>query len=390
MATFFIEAFDTLFFRDGRPFEVGGEANLLIPPPSSTFYGAFRSALISATPDGWQKFHSRTDQELTAWVGEKGDSEGFTARLAIKGPVFARIHEDQVERFFIMPRDLLVYSEKDNNENEHYFLVPLVLKEFEEPFSMNMGLSHILVSPYSRNVAYKEWFIHENLFKQYLAGKLSFPYEFEKGKEVLEPREIFSSDYRVGIALKAGQKNAEGGRLFTMQHMAFRNENGKRWCFWVDVKWPDAMNREMILRLGGDGKVARMQPVTTKSWEVQGIQEKIQKNGLFKVYLATPAIFELGWKSRAMHNTYFNDISELQFELLTAALGRAQMFGGYDIVANVPKISFPAVPAGSVFYFKLKKGNAEQVMQAFHDRCIADFRKNQGFGYAFVGGITHV
>jgi CRISPR-associated protein Cmr3 len=44
-----LNAFDTLFFRDGKPFSMGEEtwANGLFPPPLSVVYGALRTAYFS-------------------------------------------------------------------------------------------------------------------------------------------------------------------------------------------------------------------------------------------------------------------------------------------------------------------------------------------------------
>ena len=175
-----------------------------------------------------------------------------------------------------------------------------------------------------------------------------------------------------------------------MQHMAFKTDKEKQTGFILECELPESFAANAILRLGGDGKVAYLQSVNVEQFPTDQIKEQIERTRQFKVYLATPALFEMGSLSRAMHNGYFDDIPGLKFELIAAAIGRAEIYGGYDIVANVPKVSFPAVPAGSVYYFKLKEGNADDVIQAFHDRCISDFRQNQGFGYSFVGGIDNV
>lgn len=41
-----MEAFDTLFFRDGKPFSMGDDvwANGVFPPYPSTLYGALRAS----------------------------------------------------------------------------------------------------------------------------------------------------------------------------------------------------------------------------------------------------------------------------------------------------------------------------------------------------------
>ena len=45
-----LDALDTLFFKDGKPFSLGEEtwADGIFPPPPSVVYGATRTALISS------------------------------------------------------------------------------------------------------------------------------------------------------------------------------------------------------------------------------------------------------------------------------------------------------------------------------------------------------
>ncbi len=385
MKSYFIEAIDTLFFRDGRPFEVGGEANLQVPPAPSTFFGAIRSALIASGQGGLAAFKNGGEHEFRDWVGKNKDSEGFTARLKLKGPLFALRKGTQITRLFPLPRDLLIYEEQGKT-----YLVPTRLTVIPNDVVTNSNISMVLTNPFSQSAEYQMVFITESLFHRYLAGEIQEPYLFTFGEDVFRVEDVFQADFRIGVALKRGQKNAEQGRLFTMQHMAFRLMPEGQMGFYIESELPDEFSTDTFLRLGGDGKVARLQPITTAPVSVEELEKHIEKTRQFKVYLATPAIFELGWKSRAMHNGYVDEISGFSFALVTAAVGRSEMYGGYDVAVNVPKISFPAVPAGSVFYFKIKEGNARQVLQAFHNQCISDFRKNQGFGYSFVGGIHHV
>jgi len=382
---------DTLFFRDGRPFEVGGEANLQIPPSPSTFYGALRSALIVSQPGGVSAFISGNNPILTEWAGQYRDSEGITAKLKIKGPVFAKKTNHGIVRYFPLPRDVLIFFFKDSStEVYRYFLISTKLKSFPQEMESNMALSHLLINPFSESGEYQPLLISEHLLFQYLQGGFTEPLEFTPGEDVLSPDQIYLPDYREGIGLKKWQKNLEKGRLFTQQQMAFVADDEAQMGFLVESDVPKWFPSDVILRLGGDGKVATFQPVTITENSTERIKQQIEKNKLFKVYLATPALFELGKKSRAFYNGFIEDIPGLKFELQAAAIGRAEMYGGYDIAVNVPKISFPAVPASSVFYLRLKKGTAGQVLKAFHNKCISDFRNNQGFGYSFVGGITNV
>lgn len=53
MPTIEIQALDTLFFRDGKPFDMGDDnwAEGIFPPPPSVIYGALRSAYFAEHPE---------------------------------------------------------------------------------------------------------------------------------------------------------------------------------------------------------------------------------------------------------------------------------------------------------------------------------------------------
>ncbi len=49
-----------------------------------------------------------------------------------------------------------------------------------------------------------------------------------------------------------------------------------------------------------------------------------------------------------------------------------------------PKPMFKAVPAGSVYFFELLEGNANQ-LEKFHQKSISDIYPEQGFGICYIG-----
>ena len=163
MKTFFIEPLDSLFFRDGHPFEVGGDANLQIPPSPSTFYGALRSAIISSIPNGLERFISGERIKLSKWVGEYGDGEGETAKLAIQGPIFARLSEGKIEQFFPLPRDLLNFSVTDKSSDTYKnFLVSTKLREIPNELLTDNDQRQMLLNPYAQTAKYNFLLIHDS------------------------------------------------------------------------------------------------------------------------------------------------------------------------------------------------------------------------------------
>ena len=110
-----------------------------------------------------------------------------------------------------------------------------------------------------------------------------------------------------------------------------------------------------------------------------GIRDVIDKSKKFKLYLATHAIFDDGWLPKCLHGA---------IELITAAVGNYVTIGGWDVANRSPKDAYRAVPAGSVYYFRLINGTkAETVLDCLHYKNIGDQRTQEGFGLAYVGAL---
>ena len=99
-----LDALDTLFFRDGKPFSMGDDvwADGIFPPSPSVFYGAIRSIYFSENID---------KLELTATINNDP-----TKDLIIKG-IFFSINE---KPYFPLPMDLV--KEKNSEKNKTLLL----------------------------------------------------------------------------------------------------------------------------------------------------------------------------------------------------------------------------------------------------------------------------
>jgi CRISPR-associated protein Cmr3 len=96
------------------------------------------------------------------------------------------------------------------------------------------------------------------------------------------------------------------------------------------------------------------------------------------LYLSTPAIFKTGWKP---------DLEKkfgIKADLVAAVVGKPLHIGGFDMVKREPKTMYKAVPAGSVYYYKVTEGY-ELVEEKLQGKAISDVLKTQGFGIAYVG-----
>jgi CRISPR-associated protein Cmr3 len=141
--------------------------------------------------------------------------------------------------------------------------------------------------------------------------------------------------------------------------------------------------------MGGENKVSLCQELATGiNW--QGFTEKLtekltQANG-FKLYFATPAIFNSGWLPQWLDsNTLTGEYQGINLKLVGSAIARYQVIGGWDVAYNRPKPTLRAVSAGSVYYFTTQ-APAEKIIQTFHWQNLADDNLNAQIGF----GLTNV
>lgn len=108
-----------------------------------------------------------------------------------------------------------------------------------------------------------------------------------------------------------------------------------------------------------------------------------------RIILLTPAIWERGTRPKCYdEETQEWDLGgDLRVKLLTAAVGRPLVIGGWDMKKNRPKRRQYAVPAGSVLIVKVKKEQAEQLVRTIHSKKLTDDLEHEGYGCAVCGTL---
>ena len=161
--------------------------------------------------------------------------------------------------------------------------------------------------------------------------------------------------------------------------------SNRQLCFTVDFELSDNLTApdNGFMKLGGEAKLSHFIIENDTPLPIPK-PEFSESDEFFKVYLATPAIFEND-KNGLSLPTFLND----KAELIACCTGKPIYVGGFDMAENKPKTMQRAVPAGSVYYFKTKnKANINDIVNHIHDTCISNCRKNEGFGRIFVGKIN--
>jgi CRISPR-associated protein Cmr3 len=335
-----ITANDTLHFGSGKSTNAGESSfgAALFPPYPTVFLGALRSAYLSQNP------------KYITTANESGDPT-----LEYKLTFFAMLI-DGVPHF---PAPADTYVAGGSPESRLLSLKP------------NDGLS-------SQGLPYYLWTDHE--------GKVLTPEgryvsadalgKYLKGESDVVPS-VKLSDYtereiRVGIARDNYSRAAADSMLY---NSAMTRPWGCE--FAVELDGSELPKSSGLIRLGRHGKTAAYREFDFNTT----IQGRIGENGEFKLYFATPAIFDGG------------SIPALpcglpEIELIAAAVSGYENVGGYDMKENRPKPMERAVKAGSVFYYKLTDNTEENryaVAKKLHGKCISRKNERAGFGLCYVG-----
>ena len=372
----FLQPNDTFFFRDGRPFTKGdqSEGYSIFPPLPSTILGALRTAYIAAHGD-LPSFDNKNGK-LAKIIGTS--EPGSLGSMHLKG-VFLADRNKESMIFYPIPLDLVTKNKEI--ENKLYALK----RSPEKPnFISNAPLKHHLRGEkYDEDVESEtNGRLKASDFRRYLLGK-------EIGKEktfLFRSQEDFICDEpKIGIERNDKTLTSKDNMLYRINMRRFQSlkTDMSALGFIVDYKCDENLPESGLLKLGGEGKSFTYEQSShnpdplAKKEDMQALKDSIRRSRAFKLYFATPAIFENGW----LPKTNLKSI-----ELITAAVGKSIPIGGWDMKENKPKPTRRAVPAGSVYYFKVLDGCCiDEIIDTYHYKNISDYQAKEGYGLCFVG-----
>lgn len=357
---------DTLFFRTGRPFTMGSEswADCFFPPLPRTLYGALRAFLIFQRGT-LEEFYKGKYEEDLGTPKKKG-------AMVIRGPLLSR----EESLYFPVPRDLVVL--KGGEEK----LIPLDLQKLEREAFVSDWETECAPVYRGEGIAEEaEGWLEECSLQKYLQGSTGI-----KSLELRDERELFREEPKFGIARDRQTLTAREGYLYRIPMV--RLEKGV--ALLLEVEGVRDFPKRGVLRLGGEGKVVFLESMQGSLRERLGSfwsSGECQDSETFKVYLATPAIFRRGYLPEWIGDDFKGEKERLKLKLLGAAVGKPFPVGGWDMSRNTPKEVHKAVPAGSVYYFRLLNGRWDEVIRTFHFQSISDIDPEEGFGLSLVGRV---
>lgn len=348
----FIRPNDVLFFRDGRPFDAGGDytARLAFPPTPVTFYGAIRAAILG------QKASNFSQLKTKPWPTEFNsiglETQKRTLCISDFGLALARKGAKKIQRLYPIPLDLA----KNKDEDDYFILSPSPDKD--SAISMNFPISGLRILHNASALDAKgnpliletpAGFLTESGMKKYLNNKAP-----TGSKDIMPTHDVFEVEPRVGIRRDNKTNTAETGYIYTLEFARLGNAWREYQIGFVmeintDLLETDAA-KVKLLRLGGEARSAVYE--ADADWVNP---DKPTIGTKFKLTLLTPAIFKNGWLPDFIDPNSLcgpMDNGKIKVKLVSAAVGKYVGIGGWDIQEGRAKPVRRAVPAGSVYFFE--------------------------------------
>lgn len=365
-----IKALDTLFFRDGKPFERGDEswADGIFPPPPSVFYGALRSLYFSLNLNDFHLANKENDP---------------TKKLVITNIDITR----QSESYFPCPADFVQDKAKDRDEDDAFFLLNLnnlktISSNKFENYSLSVPKEDIEVESLQGSS-----FLSNINFNKFINGN--------QPKKAININDFIFNEPKVGIGRNNLTFSVEESMLYRVGMMRLSSEENEKLCFEIEF---NMQNFELpigytgTLKLGGEGKIAEFEIIKGKEEnKLPQLSDKI-----FKIYIKTPSIFinknlekdvVHGWLPSFLDKNLEGKWNGVNVKLIACSIGKSKQFGGFNMVERRPKPMYKAIPEGSVYFFEIldEKVSFQNENQAF---CFSDERKEEGFGISYLTNVN--
>lgn len=411
MTSVFIEPCDIVFFRDDLPFGAAGSqvGRCQFPPRPSVIAGALRTKVLASQAIDFDAFRAGQDlpEAVQREIGQGEAAAGDRHRLRdgtfrLSGLHLGRRRNGSDVACYRAGRDLVAPGKKSavpagDDQAARGPVATARAGEARAGRGDGMRLLSPATPPRIPGSSSVSGFIPLGVrpgfepasgwleasdYLKYLAG------EAPSGR-VMGTDEILGWDHRVGIALDVTSRTVDEGRLFSSRGAVVRDG----WGFVAEVDGCSVLPTTGLVRLGGDGRMARLSPWTPAAIDWAPVRAAVSRSTGFRLVLQTPAIFDAGWRPgalRAEDGAWILQRGRIRARLVAAAVGAPELAGGWDLVRRGPKPFRLMAPAGSVYWFELTSGSPDDAWDELHGSSISDERSNEGFGLVHVGGSAHV
>ncbi|MGC8726025.1 MAG: type III-B CRISPR module-associated protein Cmr3 [Thermoplasmata archaeon] len=365
-----ITPIDTLFFRDGRPYNLGesnqNDVESMFPPTPFTVVGGLRAAIAKNL--GWNgKGTWGNVNQITDKIGNHNN----LGSINFYGPFIMIENETNKsnEILYPLPKNIRLKIKK-SEETEKKYIKSYEVKKIKptNKITSDLGTIDFPMEPENNEDSDSKYiYINGYVNKKDLETLLSEDNPTNK-INIYTNDNIFENEYTVGIKRNASKLTVEEGNLFSRQFVRMKSKVhfviGCDGCEELSTK----IDRSLIM-LGGESKGAYVQKIDN----IELPNVKVNYDSKFIVYFATP--------TRLDGISLNGEIKEIgNAKLVSGCIDKPVMIGGWDFNEGPQELkSF--IPQGTVFFME-KEGN--DTIDNLNNKKIGD-SSNFGFGHILIG-----
>lgn len=371
---------DTLFFRDGRPFEAASDARGGLPQPQ-TLWGALMTHLLQASGmSDWSEWKSsfRESKGKTAAALTRVGLPVELAEMAVRGPWLTRVNSQNgaaPDVLFPAPVNLVEEAgDEDEKDSIDTFvrLDPLPAGDLPPGWTqLESGRRPLWARKTNLDDPVTGYLTLAGM-KAYLGGGVP------DHTQIVPPHDLFGYVKRVGIGLDAARQSVEEGLLYTIQMLSLKPGV----AFYAELELPEAFassalfpdHDRPVLHWGGEGR--RVEVHRTRLVEWPGVSRAADGKSCY--VLISPGLF--GESGSVGRDNWMPDVIPDGARFVSAAIPGFGAVSGWDLAIGGPKPTRFTVPAGCVYYFENDHTEA-----AVPNITGNDLSKRQGYGLVLKG-----
>lgn len=350
--------FDSWFFRESRPFDSIGGAQLssYFPPPSRTLAGAVRTTIGDFCNVDWHRYNAG-DNLYAALREQMGDARSF-GTFQMNGPYLLEKGE------VLYPAPLLLLEK----EQEIVRLMP-----GEDEIECDLGRVRLpqLSQPLPGASPLENTWLTRAGLERVLADGAGVP-NLEIGNEVRQAKLLWSGEERLGIGRDTRRRANIEGLLYQTRHIRLHEGIS----LGVEVRGIEDKFQptEEVVRLGGEG---RFSAIAVSAVPRAPLAVPIPASNRLLLVLLTPADFSnqndnADWKPAGFlqkGGVWRWELEGATLRLVSAILGKTVREGGWDMANHRPRPLRSLVPAGSCYYCEVE-GDVSSAVEQLHGRKI--------------------
>ncbi len=366
-----IRGIDPLLFRDGRPFgaEIGSlSARTLSCPYPTTVTGFVRTFLGNRMAIDW----NRREDILRVLA------------TAVYGPLLER----NGEAVFHAPADALVTGA--SKEPSVFALRPWQDLPEHAGCDLPKHLVPLRVDTDEKPVKGYEYWDGASLMRWLESADGSgFAPPQPVGKMEVEQRTHVAIDDEKGVSAES--------LLYSVEYLSFeryrwgKNGSWERWALLARLESDEELPLARgVGLLGGEKRLALIEPAEDSSWPAcpDSLRGALSQSQRVRMFLATPAIFEGGWKPGWLNGKLEGSppcAPGVKLRLVSAAVKRREAVSGWSYRQDrqQPKPLRLLAPAGSVYFFEVLDGNPAALAEAWL-RPVSDDEHDRRDGYGLT------